>query len=75
MIYPLSHAILTQYFGEHPDDYLQYGYPGHNGIDLTSGNLPSHRLRLFFRSLSESWLAGGRLRQIHRPPAHYRGGR
>jgi murein DD-endopeptidase MepM/ murein hydrolase activator NlpD len=40
MIYPLAHAVITQYFGEHPDDYLQYGYPGHNGIDLVTDDSP-----------------------------------
>ena len=41
MIYPLSHAVITQYFGEHPDDYLQYGFPGHNGIDLVTVDSPA----------------------------------
>ncbi len=40
MIYPLSNAIITQYFGEHPEDYQQFGYPGHNGIDLITDDSP-----------------------------------
>lgn len=40
MIYPISNSVVTQYFGEHPEDYLQYGYPGHNGIDLVTDDSP-----------------------------------
>lgn len=37
---PLSNAIITQYFGENPEDYQVYGYPGHNGQDLTTYESP-----------------------------------
>ena len=32
LIYPVSGPI-TQYFGENPKWYEEWGYPGHNGID------------------------------------------
>ncbi len=32
LIYPVSGPI-TQYFGENPDFYKQWGYAGHNGVD------------------------------------------
>jgi len=33
LIYPVSGPI-TQYFGENPDFYKQWGYAGHNGVDF-----------------------------------------
>ncbi len=61
MIYPLSNAVITQYFGEHPDDYLQYGFPGHNGIDLTTVEFPSGGVQFSPWARGQSRLAGGRL--------------
>ncbi len=58
MIYPLSNAIITQYFGEHPDDYLQYGFPGHNGIDLTTDDSPPVVYSVQPGRVCQGWLAG-----------------
>jgi hypothetical protein len=33
LVYPVSGPI-TQYFGENPDFYKQWGYAGHNGVDF-----------------------------------------
>lgn len=38
LLWPVLAATVTQLFGENPDDYLRFGYPGHNGLDLV-GNL------------------------------------
>jgi hypothetical protein len=35
--WPLEGQI-TQLFGENPNDYVQYGYPGHNGLDLATAH-------------------------------------
>ena len=33
LIYPVTGPI-TQLFGENPDFYKKWGFPGHNGIDI-----------------------------------------
>jgi murein DD-endopeptidase MepM/ murein hydrolase activator NlpD len=33
LIFPVQGSI-TQYFGENPGFYAQWGYPGHNGVDF-----------------------------------------
>jgi murein DD-endopeptidase MepM/ murein hydrolase activator NlpD len=30
---PDGYGEVTQWFGEHPEMYLQFGYAGHNGVD------------------------------------------
>ncbi len=42
MNWPLQDpVIITQGFGQNPQDYKKYGYPGHNGLDLwTPANPP-----------------------------------
>jgi len=40
--HPFLPYTITQYFGENPDDYAQFGYPGHNGLDLCTGNMPPY---------------------------------
>jgi hypothetical protein len=37
LIYPVTGPI-TQLFGENPDFYKKWGYPGHNGIDFGIAN-------------------------------------
>ncbi len=37
LLYPVSGPI-TQKFGEHPDWYKKWGFPGHNGIDFGVAN-------------------------------------
>jgi murein DD-endopeptidase MepM/ murein hydrolase activator NlpD len=34
MIYPVRKVFITQGWGENPNSYSQFGYKGHNGIDL-----------------------------------------
>lgn len=34
--FPSTSKRVTQHFGENPDWYKKYGYPGHNGIDLAA---------------------------------------
>lgn len=38
---PFNTYIITQGFGENPGSYDQYGYPGHNGIDLWTSEDPA----------------------------------
>lgn len=33
MIHPIDKVYITQYFGERPEVYKQFGLKGHNGID------------------------------------------
>lgn len=30
----LDHLVITQLFGANPQDYVKYGFPGHDGLDL-----------------------------------------
>lgn len=34
MIYPIDKVYITQYFGERPAVYAQFGMAGHNGVDF-----------------------------------------
>jgi len=38
MQWPLINPQITQVFGANPNDYKQFGYPAHNGLDLWSAN-------------------------------------
>lgn len=40
MKWPLINPTITQRFGENPQDYTQFGMPGHNGLDLWTGYQP-----------------------------------
>jgi len=35
-VWPTVEHRITQYFGEHPENYNKYGFPGHEGIDLAA---------------------------------------
>jgi len=60
MRYPLDNPVTTQLFGENPSDYAEFGFPGHNGLDLVTYAKPP-----FVYSISPgivdkvSWEAGG----------------
>lgn len=40
MQWPLENPQITQLFGANPDDYKQFGMPGHNGLDVWTGSKP-----------------------------------
>jgi len=39
ILWPVTSVTITQLFGENPEDYQRFGYPGHNGLDMV-GNPP-----------------------------------
>ena len=41
MNYPITTPTITQYFEANPQDYTQWGYPGHNGLDLWTADRPA----------------------------------
>lgn len=42
--YPVetSTPVITQRFGEHPENYAQFGLKGHNGLDFRTKDLKNH---------------------------------
>jgi murein DD-endopeptidase MepM/ murein hydrolase activator NlpD len=38
--FPIMPYTITQPFGVNAADYQQFGYPGHNGLDLWTSNVP-----------------------------------
>ena len=42
MIWPLKNPVITQEFGANPGSYDQFGYPGHNGLDLWTAESPPY---------------------------------
>jgi murein DD-endopeptidase MepM/ murein hydrolase activator NlpD len=38
LTWPVTSVTITQGFGENPDDYARFGYPGHNGLDMVGNS-------------------------------------
>ncbi len=36
--WPTEHRVVTQYFGANPENYAQFGLPGHEGVDIRAPN-------------------------------------
>jgi murein DD-endopeptidase MepM/ murein hydrolase activator NlpD len=33
-VWPTDYKIVTQHFGDNPQNYIKWGFPGHEGIDI-----------------------------------------
>lgn len=57
---PFDSYIITQAFAENPHAYTQFGYPGHNGIDLWTNQAPPLVLCVFQGVVEKvGWEEGG----------------
>lgn len=49
-VWPTVQKYITQYFGENPQNYEKFGFPGHEGIDIAA---PAGTE---FRSIADGWV-------------------
>lgn len=60
LIWPIQDPIITQRFGENPEDYLQFGYPAHNGLDVSTWKRPAYVFVVLDGQVQKvGWEAGG----------------
>lgn len=56
----MSEPTITQFFGENPDIYARFGYPGHNGLDLWTDRVPATVYAIEAGRVEKvGWEAGG----------------